>query len=195
MKEVFQTIYQTNGFNGTDSISGPGSSVNATKKLIEDLPDVFDLLSIQSFLDAPCGDFHWMRHVPHYMNYTGADIVPELIEKNKKLYPGIKFITLDIVNDPIDKYDMIFVRDCLVHLPNEMIVQALKNVKRSGSKWFASTTFPVLGTNRDIKVGEWRPINLQKYGLGRPFMILNEGCQEGFPDKSIGIWESKTINL
>ena len=40
-----------------------------------------------SLLDAPCGDFNWMRHVPlGGVSYTGADVVPELIARNRRDY-------------------------------------------------------------------------------------------------------------
>ena len=62
------------------------------------------------------------------INYTGGDIVDELISTNitKHGKKNIKFILKDLINDPIEKYDEIFVRDCFVHLSDEEIILSLK---------------------------------------------------------------------
>ena len=70
-----------NRFRDQDRVSvRPWSSWSA-------LPKVFDDFGIHTILDIPCGDFHWMKHVSlDSINYTGADIVADLIQKNKQKY-------------------------------------------------------------------------------------------------------------
>lgn len=61
MKEVFTLIYKFNKWRGTESVSGPGSSLHESRELIHKLPLLLNLFEINSILDAPCGDFHWMK--------------------------------------------------------------------------------------------------------------------------------------
>ena len=72
--------------------------------------------------------------------------------------------------------------------------QALENIKRSGSKYFMTTTFPGEETNANIDTGGWRPLNLEKppFQFPPPLYLLNEQCTEmdgAFADKSMGVWE------
>ena len=55
--------------------------------------------------------------------YIGADIVTELIKINNDKFKTThnKFIDLDLTTGKLPKVDLIFCRDCLVHLCNEDI--------------------------------------------------------------------------
>src|SRR3712207_7875432 len=46
-----------------ESYSGRGSELGATESLRSYLPQLFERLNIKTFLDAPCGDWNWMRQV------------------------------------------------------------------------------------------------------------------------------------
>lgn len=126
--------------------------------------------------------------------YTGGDIVGELINSNRVRYPGTKFLHLDLITGPIPRdFDLIFCRDCLVHLSYQHALAALETVKRAGSPFFMATTFPGR-RNRDITTGQWRPVNLQAapFSFPEPLMLVNEQCTEDdgeFADKSMGLWK------
>jgi hypothetical protein len=128
------------------------------------LPGLIARHGITSMLDVPCGDFHWMQLVPlESVRYTGADIVPALVEANRAKYgrPGREFRTLDIVEEPIPAHDLIFCRDCIMHLPNADIQRALLNFSRSGAKFLLITSSPRIERNTDLAhAGGWRAINL-----------------------------------
>jgi hypothetical protein len=69
-------------------------------------------------------------------------------------------------------------------------------MKRSGSTYILTTTFPSLAMNEDLKQpGDWRRINLERepFRLPPPIRLLNEGCTEGvdgqYADKSLGLWK------
>ena len=183
-KEIFTTIYTNNWWNSSESRSGEGSELKSTQVLRQELPFLFKKYNIQSILDIPCGDFNWMKEVDlSGINYVGADIVDDLIASNKVKYPQHNFIVLDLVNDPLPKADLVFVRDCLVHLSNASISQALENIKKSGSKYLLTTSFVKLENNTDILDGSWRVINL----LASPFKmtpiyLINEDCRVQYPD-------------
>lgn len=194
VKETFTTYFKTNAFHGVESVSGTGSNLPQTEVLRNELPKLFKKYKIKSMLDIPCGDFYWMKEV--YLSkvyYVGADIVSELITKNIVDYPEYKFKVLDLINSELPKVDLIFCRDCLVHLPDYLVIKAIQNIKNSGAKYLLSTTFPNR-ENHDIQIGQWRPINLlnSPFDLHNPILIINENCTENnneYNDKSMCLWE------
>jgi hypothetical protein len=198
---VFTGIYRSNGWRGNASVSGSGSDEMQTRILVRDLPGLFAGFGISSVLDIPCGDFHWMREVDlEGVDYLGADIVGEIIRTNKRRYRrrGVAFAKLDLIRSRLPAVDLVFCRDCLVHLPYADVIRALRNVCASGSQYLATTTFPAQKENRDIRTGDWRALNLElaPFFLPQPLRILNEGCTEldgMFTDKSIGVWRVDDI--
>ena len=184
-----------------DSISGPGSTLKQTREIVAELPGILDSFQIGGFLDIPCGDFNWISRVDwSCRQYIGADIVEDLILKNIKRYQNefITFKTLDLTCDPLPRVDLIFCRDCLVHLSFKDIKKAIINIKRSGASYLMATTFPAEDFNEDIISGGWRPLNmlLPPFEFPEPVQILNEHCTEAhglFADKSLGLWDITTL--
>jgi hypothetical protein len=194
MEEVFKRIYE-------DRIWGSISEKAPYKRkpFIEDLTKLINDYSIQSILDIPCGYFRWMKDVTDLVNlpYTGADIVETIVNKNKEFF-GDSFLHLDIVKDKLPEADLLICRDCLVHFPYEDISKALRNIRKQPIKYLLTTTFTDRITAHDIKLGEWRPINLEKepFNLPSPISIINEQCMEGdgaFQDKSLALWSIEQL--
>jgi len=180
-------------------VSGEGSNLDRTAVLRAKLPALLARHDVRSILDAPCGDFYWMKEVPlGDIDYTGADIVPEIIERDVEWYAGPRrrFVVCDLVSDPLPTADLILCRDCLVHLPYAETRRAIDNFRRSGAVWLLTTTFTGDRENRDIEIGDWRPISLERppYGFPPPLDVINEESDEvdealgAFPDKSLGLW-------
>lgn len=200
-KETFTEYFKNNSWQGKESVSGPGSDYEQTKYLISELSILLDKLKIKTMLDAPCGDFNWMRKVDlSKIKYFGADIVEPLIERNNRKYKkqNISFSVMDIVKDKIPTVDLILVRDCFVHLPNNDIKKALNNIKISNSKYLLTTNFfwKNMESNRDIKVGGWRRVDLTSdpFNFKYPEQIIIEGNTQSFDrDKSLALWYVKDI--
>ncbi len=200
-KDIFTEIHGTNAWNGKDSVSGTGSDVYQTRIIIKELSDLFNDFNISKILDIPCGDFHWMKSVGlSDIDYTGADIVEELIQKNKHEYANerVRFQHLDLTKDNLPKVDLVFCRDCLVHLSFADIFLALHNICNSQSEYLLTTTFTERKVNGDIATGQWRVLNLEidPFALSKPLKTINEGCTEGdsaFEDKSLGMWRVSDI--
>lgn len=194
-KAVFKDIYRKNIWNNPETVSGDSSTLDQTKILRKALPDLIKKYKISSMLDIPCGDFNWMQDTDLYVEYTGADIVEPLVEINAKLFPDAgKFVQLDICCDDLPKVDLIFCRDCLVHLANAKVADAIANIKRSGSKYLLITTFPEQKKNKNIVTGAWRALNfeLPPFNFPVPLEIINEEfClrSKRFTDKSMGLWQ------
>lgn len=198
IKKIFTDIFLNNEWGGEESVSGPGSSLEQTKILITQLPILFKQFDVKSILDIPCGDFYWMSNVDlNNINYIGADIVDKIIEANQNNYPKHSFLNLDIINSKLPKVDLIFCRDCLVHLPYDSIFKTIKNIKNSRSKYLLTTSFSE-HDNVDMFLGGWRPIDLCKepFNLPKPIQIINENCTEDngmYKDKSMYLWQIKDI--
>ena len=201
-KKIFDDIYHGGTFGGDESASGPGSSLAQTKALSEELTDLLQELGIRKIIDAPCGDFNWMSTFDlGSLSYLGVDIVDELIRRNMQKYggKGRRFIVADIVKIILPSADLIFCRDCFVHLSNKDVMRAIRNFKKSGSLFLLTTTFPALKENTDMVTGRgWRPLNLvlPPFDLSTPIRLLNEECteQDGkYADKSLGLWLLRDI--
>jgi hypothetical protein len=190
-KQEFDSIFRENKWGAKESVSGPGSTLKATAQIARAIPRLLHDYQIKTILDIPCGDFNWMRTVNlEDTKYIGADIVADLIARNRELYPNLDFRVLDLIHDQLPPSDLVIVRDCLVHFPLELINAAIKNIKRSGAKYLLTTTFPGR-QNYDITLGAWRPIDLQADPIevdAEVLEIINEGCTEGagaYADKSM----------
>ncbi len=195
--EVFTEVYVNGLWGIRESRSGTGSNLEQTKTIREQLPALIRDLGVRKLLDLPCGDFYWLKEVELGLDqYTGGDIVRELIEENRKRYkgPGRKFMVLDVIEDKIPKADLIFCRDCLMHFSFTDISSALDSIKKSGSTYFLTTTFRGRDENEDIDTGQWRPLNLQQppFNFPEPINLINENCTLGndlFADKCLGLWK------
>ena len=202
-QEVFRQIYKANLNVGDESVSGPGSVLSRTQVIRTQIPILFDKYKIRNILDAPCGDFNWFKKIVNSVDqYMGVDIVSALINQNNKRYASksIRFRLIDVREDNLPEVDLIFSRDCLVHFPQQDIFNALRNIKRSGSRYLLMTTFSKPRKNRDINLGDWRPINFNEspYNLPPPIHSINEKCDEAggkYRDKCLALWDLKNMTI
>ena len=203
ISDTFHNIYRTNHWSGRDSISGEGSDLTQTQQIQTELPALLKTLPVSVLLDLPCGDFGWMRFLNFPItSYIGADIVPELISQNQKKYGQLnrQFIVLDITQDSLPSADLLFCRDCFVHLSFCDIRLALTNIKSSKLTYLLTTTFTKCEINEEITTGDWRVLNLERppFNFPPPIHLINEQCSEGegeFQDKNLGLWLVETIPI
>lgn len=164
--------------------------------------------NVHNFADAPCGDCAWQTSLHNFpnINYTGMDIVPDLILGNAKKhsrFPNARFINLDLVLDELPKADTYMVRDVIQHLSLDDGVELIKNVERTGAKRLISNFHnlkkdgePV--PNRNIEAGRFYPSNLLLHPFNFPkplYYILDmddgyfERENEGMGIKFAAVWE------
>jgi len=199
---VFTNIYKLNEWKSGESVSGTGSILNHTEVIRNTLPGLIKEFNIKIFLDAPCGDFNWMKLVDlRVEKYIGADIVDEIIIKNNHEYSNQirRFLKMDLTKDALPEADLLFCRDCLVHLSYEDIQKVMINLKSSSIKYFMTTTFTGRKININIPTGSWRPINLQRkpFSFPAPLKLINEKYLEKgelFSDKCLALWHVDSIN-
>ncbi len=193
-EEIFTHIYLANKWGDEESRSGKGSNLAVTESLREALPDMLLQFNINSMLDIPCGDFHWMKEIDLPLTrYQGADIVKPMIEENQVRYGNEKreFLHLDLLRDPLPKVDAIFCRECLVHLSYADIEKALQNIRKSGASYLFTTHFPQRKYNEDIVTGKHHSLNfyLPPFSWPQPeleFVECFAGKRRG--NKCLSVW-------
>jgi hypothetical protein len=191
--EVFTEIFGSNHW-GSASVSGTGSEPDTARNIAAALARVLTEHGISSMLDVPCGDFSWMSQVDlSALDYTGGDIVQPLIEAVSRQYAGPRrrFVQLDLTHDTLPAVDMIFCRDCFIHLPFELIHRALANIRTSGAKYLMTTTYQHWPFNYDTNVGGVRAIDLCRwpFNLPKPIeWVPEEETAAGDPTRGMGLW-------
>jgi hypothetical protein len=113
IKEIFTDLYYE-PVRDQEMISGPGSDREQTAVIAREIPKLLAELQVRSMLDAPCGDFYWMRHVTlPVTRYVGVDIVDDLITRHRAAFANEKreFHCLDLSEDPLPQTEL----TCDVH--------------------------------------------------------------------------------
>lgn len=205
LEKHFTDIYYSNAWHGKNSKSGTGSDLDTTDILRPQMVSLINGMGIRTIIDAPCGDFFWMKEIINDLNisrYTGVDIVEDMISKNIELYGGsarVEFRKMDITKEILPKAQLIFSRDCLVHFSYETAKVILRNFIASGCEYILMTTFMRSDRNYpDIVDGQWRAINFQipPMSLPEPERIIIEGCIEDkyrWTDKCLGLWRTSEL--
>lgn len=143
IEDRFTEIYRLNHWGSRESVSGPGSTMEHTELVRHQLPALFDIFFIKTVLDAPCGDFRWMKLVLDHsdITYIGGDIVKPLIEELRTHNTNARstFIHLDITTDPFPSADLWICRDCLFHFSFKDTFRALERYIESGIPYLLTT--------------------------------------------------------
>lgn len=192
-------------FNRDGSVSGHGSTEQSTRVFRSQLQRFLEDHSANAFLDAPCGDFNWMKlvNVRQMREYIGGDIVRELIERLNAEYalprPSVgglsrRFILLDVTRDSLPKADVWLCKDCLQHMSNEDILSVLRNARVSPIQYFLFSNHAGVETNKDIKTGQFRPVDLTlaPFNLPTPFAKLQDAPTDG-EARYVGVWRKQDL--
>lgn len=197
-KKVFGGIFEHNQWGDPESVSGGGSTMAQTKAIRRALPKILQELKIETLVDAACGDVNWFSGISSDLRlYLGFDIVPTLLEANRKKFKDRKnhfFADADIVADILPRGDAILCRDCLTHMTSGDSKQALRNFKKSGSTYLIATSH-TMGQNTEVKSGGWYPMNLTSppFQLPAPVRVIDE--EFAGTSKTLGIWKLSDINI
>lgn len=210
--DVFEKIYKECGWHSHESISGWGSELRNTERVIRELPGLLGRFGVSSMLDVPCGDFNWMRHVNlDGVSYIGADIVEDLVVANRATYgemPGRRFMHLDLLRSALPDADLILCRDCLFHFSYDDVFRALTRFAETHARYLLTTTFTYRSypRNGNIETGQWTAINLEMapFDLPPPLALLIEGSHESIVygpelgavpmyDRCLGLWDMAAV--
>lgn len=195
-RALFTAIHRRNDWGNPESRSGPGSTRARGADIRDALLDLLERFSITSVLDAPCGDFNWMRDLglDQRSSYAGVDVVEQLVSENQRLYGDSRhrFLRRDITCDALPAADLVLCRDALVHFSFADIDAALANFRRSGSRYLLATSFDQLQQNVDIRTGGWRPLNLERAPFDFPTPLA---AIDDVPAGATGLSTSKRLCL
>ena len=98
------------------SLSGPGSMLQTTKRLRRCLGQWIARFNITSIVDAPCGDATWQGSIPgiHEVRYTGFDVSKHTLRRAKMTNANaslMRFVRTDLTKRVPPRADLIMVRD------------------------------------------------------------------------------------
>lgn len=200
LPERWDLLHRLGIYHHPDSYSGPAATLAETAELRAALPRIVREREIRTMLDIPCGDFAWMRHTDLDVDYTGADVVPALVNENQKRYGSEKrrFVLLDATRDPLPGVDLVLCRDLLIHLGTRDCFAALANFVASGSRFLLTSHFAARTGNPDIVSGDFRPVNLcaPPFHFAPPLETFSENSNLGegaFADRSMALWRLADI--
>jgi hypothetical protein len=197
-ERIFSKIFRTNRWGSAESVSGPGAELRQTREVRGAVARLLVEHHIRTVVDAGCGDFNWMRHVPGISKldwYMGLDVVSDLVERNQQQYGcgRVSFRHADITRDALPAADLVICRDCMVHLSTPDALALLAAITHSGSSYLLATTYPQVTDNHDTADGQWRPLNLQvpPFGMPEPIEFIDtEFTDNGrfHPGNGLGLW-------
>ncbi len=192
-KTAFSIVYEKSLWSRGETRSGRGSTRAYTRQLRRSIPMMLDLLDCRSVLDAPCGDFNWMRGVNlGGRPYIGADIVPSMIDDLRTNHPTVDFRVLDITQDSLPEADLWLCRDVLFHMSVADVQRVLDNFLRSNIKYLMTSHFLDCEANGDSPTSPitYHPRNLTKppFNWPQPDYCLKDWVPDEFP-RWLGVWK------
>ena len=198
--ELAQFFYYGQWKGAAETISGKGSTLAYTKLFRLDFEEALSKLGVSRLLDAPCGDFNWMKEVNlASVDYIGMDIVADIVSENAKKYGNESrhFLQGDITSDPLPSADLMLVRDCLFHLPFAHIARFFENFLKSEIAYLAITSNVTL-PNQDLATpGMYRHLNLliEPFNLPRPptNFVLRDYPEGATPKRFVYIWSQDQV--
>lgn len=194
--ETFSTIFAENRWGDSESVSGNGSTRTSTALVERSLRKAIARTGAKSLLDAPCGDFNWMRHVDLPIDYIGGEIVPDLARGLQERFGDARhrFITLDIVADPLPPVDLWLCRHVLMHLSHRDILATLDNFARSNIGHILVDNYTFERQNRDIRTGGYRYVNLRRapFELPAPLAEYPNSLPPSAPDH-LSLWSREQV--
>lgn len=135
--EIFSEVYRRKTWgDANDSAepfySGPGSSEGAVVTgYVNAVGEFLRGLGKPNVVDLGCGDFKVGSQIrPWCDRYTACDVVPELIDFNRRAYKqlDVEFAVVNIAEDALPEGDVVFVRQVFQHLSNAAIASALTKI-------------------------------------------------------------------
>jgi len=188
LQGVFSEVYSKRYWPGPHP-SGPGSTLEATRQLRNYLSGYLrnNAGDVTEVLFAGCGVWEWQMRINFGGLYrvVGVDIVPKVIQENKRLF-GAKttylfdFRCLDITKDalPVHAKCVIFCKDVFQHLNNILVSKALAQFSLTSAHTLitSSDSHPLPPTNESrtwVGVG-YCPENLmlEPFNLEPPFDVV-----------------------
>jgi len=171
LTKTFNQVYESGKWAKDSSghgTSGPGSTLEATEEYRAYLQQFLRSHHVKSVVDAGCGDWSFSSAIDWgAASYLGLDISSDAIAMDQRQFAreGVSFEIADVTQS-LPAADLLLCKDVLQHLPNEKIVQFIRNNLRKGKYKWAIITDDKGGDNHDILAGEHRLIDLSAPPFG-----------------------------
>lgn len=207
LKSVFENKDWSEGGSGPKS--GYGSSLAHTEQLRTALPGLFSRHGVRRFVDAPCGDWHWMSQVNLTgIDYIGIEISEGLVALNRAEHarPGVSFKLGDVTSDPLPEADLLMCRDCLFHLKFWLRWEFFQNFLASGTPLLLTTFHHVERNRRLGENGGFTKFNpmLPPFDFAEPIEVIHETVRIGDDgelhlaggrggNRSLGLWTRNQV--
>lgn len=161
-------------------------------------------------LDIACGDMAWMSRFLETrddVEYTGFDIVPDVIAHHKTRYKGRGWVfhNVDILTEPISGvYDLILCRAMLQHLVTNDVRKVLKKISLSQGSYVLVSTFSSQHFNEELdrsisNPGRSRKLNLEiaPFSLTPPLCLTRDGPPSDFEgwEHFMGLWKLPLMQI
>ena len=91
------------------------------------------LTKLSTVLDVGCGDLAFWQDYKLPFLYTGIDISPTIITKNRKQHPDMTFICGDINTLELQKYDIVLCLNVIYHLMQDDIQPLIQKIYDAGT--------------------------------------------------------------
>jgi hypothetical protein len=134
--QVFSKIYRTKAWGAHPDrpfCSGDGSiREDVVVPYCDRVRAFIQSHGIRQVVDLGCGDFGvGSQLLAPDLHYTAVDIVPELIEYNRRRFiaAGVEFKCLNIIEDDLPIGDVALVRQVLQHLSNTQITKVMQKLR------------------------------------------------------------------
>jgi SAM-dependent methyltransferase len=99
-----------------------------------------------SILDIGCGRAGILRYFPSPPGYVGVDIIPEVIEQNRRRFPGCEFHVLNVEEGEVaslGEFDVILMLACLEHFTDpERVMMKITPPLKAGGRIVLTTPHP-----------------------------------------------------
>jgi hypothetical protein len=104
------------------------------------------------------------------------------------------FVVLDLTRGRLPPAELVFCKDCLIHLSFRDARRAIEGIVASGARFLLATSFTGIDKNVDIVSGGYRPIDLTlaPYHFPPPLETITEATfeEDGVRvAKTMGLWK------
>jgi SAM-dependent methyltransferase len=192
----FERIYERNWWNGTETRSGPGSTLWATELVAPAVAELVGRLrpAVRRVLDAGCGEGFWVPELP---GYVGVDGSPSALKAARDAHPDRAYLLGDLrTGMPVlPRADLVLTRDAMQHLPLGDCARCLATFRDTGARWLLASTY-LEGANVDVAIGDtYCPdLSAEPFSLGPPLETIPDGRtgdreQPPPATKVLGLWE------
>jgi SAM-dependent methyltransferase len=156
IEDAFDHIYERRIWaNGGEELSGGGSYGRMADEYVAFLTEFVAEHDIQSILDIGCGDFNiGSRIAPRVARYHAVDVSARIVDLNRRRFSSltnVEFRQVNACTEPLERADLVTVRQVFQHLTNAQINMILRNIERAGP------TFALITEHLSEQTPRFRP--------------------------------------